>query len=60
MPSSAICTRLPAYFEAWEQALDLVNCGHESVLVLGEDTSSEALAKRASSEAWRKSIREVR
>ena len=58
MPTSLLL-RLPAPFDAWERALDQVNCGHDSVLSLGEDTSPEALAKRASSEAWGDSIRRV-
>ncbi|KAF8315144.1 IDO-domain-containing protein [Clavulina sp. PMI_390] len=58
MPGT-IGARLPAHYDAWERALDLVNCGHESVLSLGEDTSADALSKRASSEAWRQSIRDM-
>lgn len=58
MPPSLLL-RLPPPFDAWECALDQANCGHDSVLSLGEDTSPEALAKRASSEAWHDSIRRV-
>lgn len=59
MPTEAGLARLPAPFDAWECALDLVNCGHDSVLSLGEDTASDAVAKRASGEQWRESIRKV-
>ncbi|KAF8330068.1 Indoleamine 2,3-dioxygenase [Cantharellus anzutake] len=56
-PSASPCTRLPSPFDAWERALDLVNCGTDSVVSLGEDASSEALAKRTSTERWQESIR---
>src|SRR5258708_5400592 len=59
-PSTPLCARLPTPFDAWEPALDLVNCGTDSVLCLGEDTSSEAQAKRDSSQQWQQSIRAVR
>lgn len=58
LPSESPITRLPAAFEAWELALDLVNCD-DSILSLGEDTSPEAEAKRESSAIWRENIRAV-
>ena len=58
MPSSLLL-RLPPPFDVWERALDQANCGHDSVLSLGEDTSPEALAKRASTQVWGDTIRKV-
>lgn len=59
IPNAIPLSRLPSAYGPWEHALDQVNCGLDSVLALGEDTSPEALAKRESSERWRQSIRDV-
>ncbi|KAF8605440.1 Indoleamine 2,3-dioxygenase [Ceratobasidium sp. AG-I] len=55
LPSEPPLARLPPAFELWEQALDAANRPN-GVLSLGEDVSTEAVAKRESSRKWRENI----
>ena len=58
LPSEPPLARLPPAFELWEQALDAANRPN-GVLSLGEDVSTEAVAKRESSRKWRENIASV-